>query len=115
VSDRIPALIVSGFLGSGKTSLVRHLLAEARERGLRMGIVSNEFGELGIDALLLERPQDDYVELSGGCVCCRLSDALVETLQTWRRRASPCPSKPSSSSGATPCATGSRTTWRWWS
>jgi cobalamin biosynthesis protein CobW len=89
VSDRIPALIVSGFLGSGKTSLVRHLLAEARERGLRMGIVSNEFGELGIDALLLERPQDDYVELSGGCVCCRLSDALVETLQTLWERARP--------------------------
>lgn len=89
MADRIPALIVSGFLGSGKTSLLRHLLADARQSGVRMAVVSNEFGELGIDAELLERQQDDYVELSGGCVCCRLSDALVETLQNLWERARP--------------------------
>src|SRR5262245_1772194 len=85
----IPALIVSGFLGSGKTTLVRHLLAEARRTGLRMAVISNEFGELGIDAALLSRAQGDYVELSGGCVCCKLSDALVETLEALRARAHP--------------------------
>jgi cobalamin biosynthesis protein CobW len=86
---RIPVLIVSGFLGSGKTTLVRHLLADARRTGARVAVVSNEFGELGIDAALLSQTREDYVELSGGCVCCRLSDALVETLETLRERARP--------------------------
>ena len=84
--DRVPTLVVSGFLGSGKTSLVRHLLADARQQGVRVAVVSNEFGDLGIDAELMTRRDDDYVEIAGGCVCCRLSDELVETLQTlWER------------------------------
>ncbi|MCH8890263.1 MAG: GTP-binding protein [Myxococcales bacterium] len=86
---RVPALVVSGFLGSGKTTLVRHLLADAQRRGRRAAVVSNEFGELGIDGALLNRASEDYVELSGGCVCCRLSDELVETLQMLRERADP--------------------------
>ena len=86
---RVPALVVSGFLGSGKTTLVRHLLADAQRGGRRAAVVSNEFGELGIDGALLNRAGDDYVELSGGCVCCRLSDELVETLQLLRERANP--------------------------
>jgi G3E family GTPase len=86
---RIPALIVSGFLGSGKTTLVRHLLADARRTGTRVAVVSNEFGELGIDAALFSQGREDYVELSGGCVCCKLSDALLETLETLRERAQP--------------------------
>jgi G3E family GTPase len=85
----IPVLVVSGYLGSGKTTLVRHLLADARETGARVAVISNEFGELGIDAALLAQANDDYVELSGGCVCCKLSDALVETLEALRERAQP--------------------------
>jgi len=89
VTRRIPALVVSGFLGSGKTTLVRRLLADAQAQGVRVALVSNEFGELGIDAALLGRMQDDYVELRGGCVCCKLSDQLVETLEMLRRRVDP--------------------------
>jgi len=89
VTRRIPALVVSGFLGSGKTTLVRRLLADAQARGVRVALVSNEFGELGIDAALLGRIQDDYVELRGGCVCCKLSDQLVETLEMLRQRVDP--------------------------
>jgi cobalamin biosynthesis protein CobW len=85
----IPVLVVSGFLGSGKTTLVRHLLADARRTGTRVAVVSNEFGELGIDAALLSQANEDYVELTGGCVCCKLSDALVETLEILRERAHP--------------------------
>ena len=81
--------MVSGFLGSGKTTLVRHLLADAKRRELRVAVVSNEFGELGIDGALLSRAGDDYVELEGGCVCCRLSDELVDTLQMLRERVQP--------------------------
>jgi len=83
------ALVVSGFLGSGKTTLVRHLLEEIRRRGIRTAVVSNEFGELGIDEALLADAAADYVELSGGCVCCRLSDDLLRTLQELWERARP--------------------------
>jgi cobalamin biosynthesis protein CobW len=85
----VPVLVVSGYLGSGKTTLVRNLLADARKTGTRVAVVSNEFGALGIDAALLGAAEDDYVELSGGCVCCKLSDALVETLEALRERARP--------------------------
>ena len=78
---RTSALVVSGFLGSGKTTLVRALLADAQRTGVKAAVVSNEFGELGIDRALLGKLGDGYVELEGGCVCCRLSDELVETLQ----------------------------------
>lgn len=79
---RVPALIVSGYLGSGKTTLVGHLLAQAQAEGVRLAIVSNEFGDTGIDRALLDAGQDGFVELDGGCVCCRLSDVLSETLET---------------------------------
>ena len=60
---RVPALLVSGFLGSGKTTLVRHLLRDAQARGLRLAIVSNEFGEVGIDRALLGGGDETFVEL----------------------------------------------------
>lgn len=80
-ADRIPALVVSGFLGSGKTTLVRRLLEHAQRAGRRVAVVSNELGALGIDEALLGSGGQAYVELAGGCVCCKLSDELSETLQ----------------------------------
>ena len=78
----IPALVISGFLGAGKTTLVQHLLKDAQRQGLRLAVVSNEFGALGIDqALLGTQGSNSYVELEGGCVCCKLSDELVTTMQ----------------------------------
>ena len=78
----VPALVVSGFLGAGKTTLVKHLIADAQQQGLKLAVVSNEFGELGIDrALLQEAGGPGYVELEGGCVCCQLTNELLETLQ----------------------------------
>jgi len=86
VDKRIPVLVVSGFLGSGKTTLVSHLLKEAQREGRRIAVVSNEFGALGIDRALLGQGEEAYAELEGGCVCCQLSDALVQTLQMlWER------------------------------
>lgn len=83
----IPALVVSGFLGAGKTTLISHILKEAQQAGLRLAVVSNEFGELGIDqALFNSESGEDYVELEGGCVCCKLSDELLSSLQRiWER------------------------------
>lgn len=84
------ALVVSGFLGAGKTTLVRHLLENAQQTGVRVGVISNEFGDLGIDlALLGSQADQNYVELSGGCVCCKLSDELLNTLQQVWERARP--------------------------
>ncbi len=89
MSTRVPVVLVSGFLGSGKTTLVRHLLADARRRGLRVAVISNELGELGIDRALLASAGDEAVELAGGCVCCRLSDRFVETLEQLHERVRP--------------------------
>jgi cobalamin biosynthesis protein CobW len=86
VEKRIPVLVVSGFLGAGKTTLVRHLLHDAQRTGVRMAVVSNEFGALGIDKALLGEGEEAYVEIEGGCVCCQLSDTLLDTLQMlWER------------------------------
>ncbi len=85
----VQALVVSGFLGSGKTTLVRHLLDCAQRDGQRVAIISNEFGELGIDQSLLGDTAEAYVELEGGCVCCKLADDLVETLQQLYERVAP--------------------------
>jgi cobalamin biosynthesis protein CobW len=86
---RVPALVLSGFLGSGKTTVVQRLLRDAQERGLRIALISNELGELGIDRALLGRGGESYVELEGGCVCCELSDDLLETLVELHREVDP--------------------------
>jgi G3E family GTPase len=86
---RIPVLVVSGFLGSGKTTLVRALLAEAQASGDRLAVVVNDFGSLGIDRALLGAGHARTVELAGGCVCCELSDELVDTLEAIRRDVAP--------------------------
>lgn len=86
---RVPALVVSGFLGSGKTSLVSNLLREAQQRGLRLAIVSNELGELGVDRALLGGGGEAFVEIEGGCVCCELSDDLINTLEMLHQQVNP--------------------------
>ena len=81
---RVPATVITGFLGAGKTSLVRHLLANAE--GRRLAVIVNEFGELGIDRELLLGCGDaacgdaDIVELANGCLCCTMADDFVPTL-----------------------------------
>ena len=90
---RIPATIVTGFLGAGKTSLVRHLLGAAS--GHRLAIIVNEFGELGIDRELLlgcgdaACAEDDIVELANGCLCCTVADDFLPTLTRLVERATP--------------------------
>jgi cobalamin biosynthesis protein CobW len=90
---RIPATIVTGFLGAGKTSLVRYLLATAA--GHRLAIIVNEFGELGIDRELLlgcgdaACRDDDIVELANGCLCCTVADDFLPTLTRLIDRAEP--------------------------
>lgn len=89
VNPSVPILIVSGFLGAGKTSLVCWLLSAAKRRGKRVAVISNEFNALGIDQALLGAGGEAFAQLDGGCVCCQLSNELVDTLELLRRKVDP--------------------------
>ncbi|MGI9253955.1 MAG: CobW family GTP-binding protein, partial [Thermomicrobiales bacterium] len=75
----IPVLVVSGFLGSGKTTLIRALLADPRAR--EAALIVNEFGEVGIDHHLLRHTDERTTLLRNGCVCCSLRDDLSEAMR----------------------------------
>jgi cobalamin biosynthesis protein CobW len=81
---RVPCTIVTGFLGAGKTTLIRHLLANAR--GRRLAVIVNEFGDVGIDGELLRGCGDascpEVIELANGCLCCTVADEFVPALDT---------------------------------
>jgi cobalamin biosynthesis protein CobW len=83
---RIPCTIVTGFLGAGKTTLIRHLLANAG--GRRLAVIVNEFGDVGIDGEILRGcgdaacPEENIVELANGCLCCTVADEFVPALDT---------------------------------
>ena len=75
--------LVCGFLGSGKTTLMRRILAERRGRE-RMAVIVNEFGQVGIDGQILEGTSVDVVELTAGCFCCMLKGSLVSAVEELR-------------------------------
>ena len=82
MAAKIPVTVISGFLGSGKTTLVRHLLENAN--GRRLAVIVNEFGELGIDKELLSTcsdcPEEQLVELTNGCLCCTVQEEFLPTM-----------------------------------
>src|ERR1700682_4447231 len=88
---RVPCTIVTGFLGAGKTTLIRHVLAHAR--GRRLAVIVNEFGDVGIDGELLKGcgdaacPEDNIVELANGCLCCTVADEFIPALDIILARA----------------------------
>jgi G3E family GTPase len=73
-----PVSVITGFLGSGKTTLLRRLLADARMANA--AVLINEFGEVGLDHLLVRKVDENIVLLNSGCLCCTVRDDLVETL-----------------------------------
>jgi cobalamin biosynthesis protein CobW len=82
---KVPCTIVTGFLGAGKTTLVRHVLENAG--GRRLAVIVNEFGDIGIDGEILKScgiescPEERIVELSNGCICCTVADDFVPALR----------------------------------
>lgn len=84
MAQPVPALVVVGFLGSGKTTLMSHLLQQAIARGIRVGLVVNDFDEFSVDSHMLQQQAggQNVLELPGGCMCCQLGDDLAGALNT---------------------------------
>ncbi|MGB7275860.1 MAG: cobalamin biosynthesis protein CobW [Geitlerinemataceae cyanobacterium] len=93
MATKIPVTVITGFLGAGKTTLVRNLLQN--NQGRRIAVLVNEFGEVGIDGDLLrscqvcdteENPQSNIVELTNGCLCCTVQEEFLPTMQELLKR-----------------------------
>ncbi|GAB3438713.1 cobalamin biosynthesis protein CobW [Insolitispirillum peregrinum] len=90
---KIPATVITGFLGAGKTTLVRHLMEQAN--GKRIALIINEFGDLGVDREILAAcgvegcTEDTIIELANGCICCTVADEFLPTMDALLNRADP--------------------------
>ncbi|MBT7955203.1 MAG: cobalamin biosynthesis protein CobW [Rhodospirillaceae bacterium] len=86
LAAKTPVTVITGFLGAGKTSLIRHMLENAD--GRKLALIINEFGDLGIDGDILKGcgdetcSEDDVLELTNGCICCTVADDFIPTLET---------------------------------
>ncbi len=93
MAAKIPTTVVTGFLGAGKTTLIRHMLENAN--GKRIALIINEFGDLGVDGDILKGcgdetcTEDDIMELSNGCICCTVADEFIPTMQKLLERDNP--------------------------
>ncbi|KAA0969550.1 cobalamin biosynthesis protein CobW [Aureimonas fodinaquatilis] len=83
--SKIPVTVITGFLGSGKTTLIRHLMANPQ--GKRLAVLVNEFGSVGVDGDILKScadencPVENIVELANGCICCTVADDFIPTIE----------------------------------
>ncbi|MEL7166086.1 MAG: cobalamin biosynthesis protein CobW [Pseudomonadota bacterium] len=83
--NKVPVTVITGFLGSGKTTLVRHLMQNPQ--GKRLAIVVNEFGDVGVDGEILKScaipdcPAENIMELANGCICCTVADDFIPTIE----------------------------------
>ncbi|WP_414476353.1 CobW family GTP-binding protein [Microvirga sp. M2] len=83
----LPVIVIGGYLGAGKTTLINRLLRNAA--GRRIAVLVNEFGELAIDADLIEGEEDGVIGIAGGCVCCSYGSDLVEGLRALQQKFKP--------------------------
>ncbi|WP_372400031.1 cobalamin biosynthesis protein CobW [Azospirillum sp. HJ39] len=93
VAGKVPATVITGFLGAGKTTLIRGLLEKAE--GRRLALIINEFGDVGIDGDILRAcgsptcTEDDVIELANGCLCCTVADDFVPAIEKLLARPQP--------------------------
>lgn len=89
---KTPVTVITGFLGSGKTTLIRHLMANPK--GRKLAVLVNEFGSVGVDGDILRScadancPEENIVELANGCICCTVADDFIPTIEKLLSRAS---------------------------
>jgi G3E family GTPase len=81
---RVPVTVVTGFLGSGKTTLVNYILSA--NHGKRIAVIENEFGEIGIDDALVIDAEEEIFEMNNGCICCTVRGDLIRILGTLMKR-----------------------------
>ncbi|MEM9404114.1 MAG: GTP-binding protein [Pseudomonadota bacterium] len=78
MTPKIPVTVLTGFLGSGKTTLLNRILSE--DHGLRIAVIENEFGEIGIDQDLVINAEEEVFEMNNGCICCNVRGDLIRIL-----------------------------------
>src|SRR5215468_12076984 len=83
-ADMIPISVLTGFLGSGKTTILGHLLRQPEFS--RTAVIINEFGEVGLDHELVAASEDSFIELKTGCLCCKIRTDLAQTIQDMLQR-----------------------------
>ena len=92
-TEKIPATVITGFLGAGKTTLIRNMLENAK--GRRIALIINEFGDVGVDGEILKGcgeevcREEDVIELANGCICCTVADDFVPTMKKLLDRPNP--------------------------
>jgi G3E family GTPase len=84
VDERVPVTVLTGFLGSGKTTLLNRILTE--HHGMRIAVIENEFGEVGIDDALVLDAEEEIFEMNNGCICCTVRGDLIRILSALMRR-----------------------------
>jgi len=83
--SKLPVTVITGFLGAGKTTLIRHLMQNPQ--GKRLAVVVNEFGDVGVDGDILKScaipdcPAENIIELANGCICCTVADDFIPTIE----------------------------------
>ncbi|AUA17054.1 GTP-binding protein [Streptomyces sp. SID8361] len=82
--ERVPVTVLTGFLGSGKTTLLNRILTE--QHGLRIAVIENEFGEVGVDDALVLDAEEEIFEMNNGCICCTVRGDLIRILGALMRR-----------------------------
>src|SRR4026207_212503 len=82
--EMVPVTILTGFLGSGKTTLLNRILKE--DHGEKIAVIENEFGETGVDSEIIEKSDEQIVEMNNGCICCTVRGDLIRILGTLKEK-----------------------------
>jgi G3E family GTPase len=82
--DMVPVTILTGFLGAGKTTLLNRILKE--DHGHRIAVIENEFGEVGVDSEIIEKTDEQILEMNNGCICCTVRGDLIRILGTLKEK-----------------------------